>query len=441
MKNYKKFITFSILAVAVFGYTYFYSSLFNDEIWNYGFSYNIASGLIPYRDFNMIVTPLYHFIGAIFITIFGHHLWALHILNAIMISMMIYVMYHNINKKVWLLVPILLLYCYPNYNLFSLFLMIILISICDKDFRNHDIIMGLLCSFLFLTKQTIGISLTIPMLYYSKNKRKNLISFIIPILVFMIYLLWNKAMYDFINYCFLGMFDFTNQNKILFCLPLEITICCVLIYKLYKSKFLNKKLFFILMYQIITIPICDDYHFMIGFTLVLYYVLEIIEIKKYRVKYYIFIIFFITIYWNYTINNYGNLHLYNDKNSYLYGRYVDQYIEDNITSISTYMENTKENYNYIYLLTQNSYEIKMNTSLKINKFDLINNGNMGYQGSVHYLKEINNNCSNQKCMFILYKYEFEAGNISQTNKRIVNSIKDNYLLKEEYGDFDIYINQ
>ena len=30
----------------------------NDEIWNYGFSYNLAPGLIPYKDFNIIQAPL-----------------------------------------------------------------------------------------------------------------------------------------------------------------------------------------------------------------------------------------------------------------------------------------------------------------------------------------------------------------------------------------------
>ena len=27
-----------------------------DEVWNYGFAHNIYSGLVPYKDFNMILT-------------------------------------------------------------------------------------------------------------------------------------------------------------------------------------------------------------------------------------------------------------------------------------------------------------------------------------------------------------------------------------------------
>ncbi|MFR1776822.1 MAG: hypothetical protein ACLSW4_02030 [Clostridia bacterium] len=33
-----------------------------DEIWNFNFARNIANGLIPYKDFNMLQTPLLTFI-------------------------------------------------------------------------------------------------------------------------------------------------------------------------------------------------------------------------------------------------------------------------------------------------------------------------------------------------------------------------------------------
>ena len=54
-----------------------------DEIWNYGFAYNIATGLIPYKDFNMIITPLFPILGAIFLSIFGKNLIVYHIFNAL----------------------------------------------------------------------------------------------------------------------------------------------------------------------------------------------------------------------------------------------------------------------------------------------------------------------------------------------------------------------
>ena len=436
----KKGFFFIICCCFIFCYSYFYSRLFNDEIWNYGFAYNISLGMIPYRDFNMIITPFYAFLSSLFIVLFGHHLWSIHILNAIMISSMLFIMWDVLKEKVLLVFPVILLYCYPGYNLFSLFLVIIFIYICDKKNPYQDLVMGLLCSVLFLTKQTVGFCFMIPTIYYAKNKMKCFISFSVPIMIFLIYLIYHQALYSFLDYCFLGMFDFSTANKILFFLPIEIVICIILLFSIIKSRGKNRQIFYILMYQIITIPIMDDYHFMIGFIPVLYYWLEYVELKKYKIKYYFLIVLFVIMYWNYLSNGYGTCHYYSDKSSYLYGRYVDQYIEDSISVISEYMEKVKSDYDSIFLFTQNSYEIKMNTSYLINKFDLINNGNMGYHGSFKYIDEIENTCLNHRCLFIVYKYEinFEDLNANQTNVDIIDFVYKNYPKKEEVDVFEIF---
>ena len=44
------------------------------------------------------------------------------------------------------------------------------------------------------------------------------------------------------------------------------------------------------------------------------------------------------------------------------------------------------NTDYIEINTQSS--IKLNLDIPINKYDIINNGNMGYNGSKNYIKEI-----------------------------------------------------
>ncbi len=440
MVNYKKVLCFLGGCCLFFVYSYFFSTLFNDEIWNYGFSYNIANGLVPYRDFNMIITPLYSFIGSIFIIVFGHHLWSIHILNSIMIVFMLWLIYRKIGKKVLLFVPVLLLYCYPGYNLFSVFLIIILLYICEEDFKYYDFIMGLLCGLLFLTKQTIGICMFVPMIYYSKRKIKSIISFLCSILIFIIYLVWNNAFYQFIDYCFLGMFDFGNHNKVLLFLPIEIFICVFLGIRLLKSKFLDKRVFYLLMFQIVTVPIMDDYHFMIGFMPVYLYILDHICMKDYRFKYYVIIAFFSFGFWNYMANGYSNIYLYQDKKSYLYGRYIPEYIEKNITDISEYMESIKDDFDYVFLLTQNSYMVKLNTSYSINKFDLINNGNMGYRGSEKYIQELKDQCERKKCLFMIYKYEIDVDNPkgNQTNFDILNYVSTSYDMIQEVSNFILY---
>ena len=88
------------------------------------------------------------------------------------------------------------------------------------------------------------------MIYYSKRKVKSFITFIIPLLIFLLYLYMHDALYHFINYCFLGLFDFGTNNAVYIFLIFEIPIIIYLVVKLLKSRFLDKKIFYILMFQI-----------------------------------------------------------------------------------------------------------------------------------------------------------------------------------------------
>ena len=60
-RNYKYFILF----IVYLAWFLIIQPNDYDEIWNYGFSYNMASGYLPYRDFNMIITPLFNFLISI----------------------------------------------------------------------------------------------------------------------------------------------------------------------------------------------------------------------------------------------------------------------------------------------------------------------------------------------------------------------------------------
>ena len=61
-----------------------------DEIWNYGFAHNIYNGLIPYKDFNMVLTPLFPFLMALPFYIFGSSMLVFHITNALILTILIF---------------------------------------------------------------------------------------------------------------------------------------------------------------------------------------------------------------------------------------------------------------------------------------------------------------------------------------------------------------
>lgn len=56
-------ISFFVIMMLLFASTVLIRKLANlDEIWNFNFARNIANGLIPCNDFNMLQTPLLSFI-------------------------------------------------------------------------------------------------------------------------------------------------------------------------------------------------------------------------------------------------------------------------------------------------------------------------------------------------------------------------------------------
>ena len=70
----KYIILFLIVFLLTFIFGFFFYSIYIDEVWNYGFAYSISKGLIPYKDFNMVITPLYPFLLSFFINLFGNYL-------------------------------------------------------------------------------------------------------------------------------------------------------------------------------------------------------------------------------------------------------------------------------------------------------------------------------------------------------------------------------
>ena len=99
---------------------------------------------------------------------------------------------------------------------------------------DYDDIIAFIVGLIFISKQSIGMCLFLPLLFYSKKKIRSIIIFMIPFIVLCIYLFFNDALFDFFNYCFLGMIDFNNSNREFSIFTvLEIFVC---IYKMLSIK-------------------------------------------------------------------------------------------------------------------------------------------------------------------------------------------------------------
>ena len=110
-----------------------------DELWNFNFANNVAKGLVPYRDFNMVQTPLLPMVNAIFLAIFGNELIVMRILACLLCAGVLFTFYKILNilkanKGISLFTVMALFYVLKDYfcmdyNFAVLFVTLIIIYI------------------------------------------------------------------------------------------------------------------------------------------------------------------------------------------------------------------------------------------------------------------------------------------------------------------------
>lgn len=103
----------------------------------------MTKGLTLYKDFSVVTTPLYYFIGSVFIKIFGNYIISTQIFDAILISSIFLLMFKQIKWKAgFVLLPII--FKFPNsYTLFSLFWIMLIIYIINKE-KYNDVSVGII---------------------------------------------------------------------------------------------------------------------------------------------------------------------------------------------------------------------------------------------------------------------------------------------------------
>lgn len=407
----------------------------SDEIWNYGFAYNISNGLIPYRDFNMVITPFFPFLSSIFLIIFGKSLFIYHIFNAIICTIIFYFMKKNINKSYYIVYSLLLLFSLPNYSLFSILLLYILIYL--EDNKKSDILIGVLLGLTFLTKQNIGIMLIIPSLFIKEKKKiKNrALGFIVPNIIFLIYLIFTDSLLLFIDYAFLGLSSFASEN-IVISIWGSLTVVSI-IYLLYEYIIKKDiKILYLLCFQILAYPMFDTYHVMIPFIPVLGYYLSHLNLVV-KVTQITFCVFVGSIF-IYNISNIinGTNKFPNDTYAYKF-RPLDDITSHNIKRVAKYL---KENKN-VYIINANAYVYKLEANIPINKYDLLNDGNLGKNGDIKIIKDLDNKCKKDTCTFLMREDEIGNNTLSQTNQNIIKYIDKNYKKVGNIVDLTIYRNE
>lgn len=406
-----------------------------DEIWNYGFAHNIYKGLVPYRDFNMIITPFYPFFLSLGFHLFGSHILIIHLEQAILFLFLISFLSKLVKENgmfllLFLFFPISL--TFPSYNFFLLFLFVYLIYL--EKFQKSDYWIGFVLALGVLTKQSVGVCLLLPSLFYWKDKekiRKRMIGFLGPVTIFVVYLVLTKSLTDFVNFCFLGLFDFALENNhhpyvgyLVFLLFLGVAIY------LLKRNPKNVENYYCIAFLSIMFPLFGSYYMQIAFFGILLMIFLNFNVNlKISLNFFFFSILLgiSTI----ILFHYPSKIIYpNDINHFEY-KLIDAKTIKVTKELETFVRENKGR--EILYLNSNAYYIKLVNDLPINHFDLINAGNWGYHGSDRLFSEV---LKHKDAIFVIDKSELE---LKQTDKRILDYILRNGTKIHSISVFDIYL--
>lgn len=442
-----------------------------DEIWNFSYIYKMSNGLLPYKDLNIIVTPLFHIIGVAFFKIFGKSLLSFKIYNifiCITTYFTIFKIFKNLNiKKKNSIIYLLLIFLLTsglvnggaNYNLLAIEFVLITILLVVKNKQNY-IVYGLLTFITALTKQNIGLYLAIGLTGYILASKKNIVKKMLKMyitvyisgIIFLFILNKMGILYDFYSYAFAGIMEFKNNNfkltiyTIIFLL--EIFMCMFNIYitnnkKIKIDKSIKNNIINILVISVpmllVAYPIFNWFHIMTSFLVIplsFIYLLDQTFLKDIITKEKIAIIIlfiFILIKIIETMNGICDVKIIKDKTNPYYGVLISKENEENIHKIVQYILRNKENNIDTKILSFDAMCYTILTDDNNKNFDLPFLGNLGKDGEEGLIQEIKQ-LKNTK---ILIKTN-EKDVFWQESKKVRKYIKDNYEKEGTIEEFDIY---
>ncbi len=407
-----------------------------DEVNCFGFSYNIARGLIPYKDFNMVMGPLYSLIMTPLIKLIGNYYIVFKLEHCVIYSLIFTFIYEKFNIKTLF---IFFIFCARDtlfgYNSFVLILFLAILLLHDSKVKSKNIIIGILIGIIIMTKQNIGFCLLIVYLLINRHKIKECFSVFISVIPVIIYLIINNTVKEYIDFCYLGLGSFFDNLYIdLNSIVGYLIFFVPFVYMILKRKKNDPEILYILAFQSISIPIFDEQHIFAGAVPIVYYIL--LKNNNYIIDYYIksFTTVFFVIFIGVSLKG-SKLMI---ENNFLKYQLVNKNVPNYLKKYSNYIDN---NSNYrIYLFMENAYLLKIYRNEPIDFYDMIDKGNMG-SNEKYYVEKMEKDCSNKKCMFILDSY-FYNDKYYQGMEIFKDSVEKNNEFLEVLPSGDkVYINK
>lgn len=436
MKKYVSYLKYVFVFVAALIFLNFIPFDL-DEIWNYGFMHNMYEGLVPYKDFNMVITPFFPFLFSLPFYIFGSNLLVVNVCQSILITAVFILLEKLFGKTAYLLLIILFFnydMIYASYNFFAFFLFLLLLWMEKKEV--NDYLIGVVIGFAVLTKQSIGGCLALVSLFYLfKDYRKffkRVGGALIPTFVFIIYMFISNCYKEFWDLCIMGMFDFGKQNYIGSTWVIIVFVLCLgfIIYKIVKDK-KNINNYYILAFSSITIPMFDYFHFKYFLLGLLFLVLGKVNLKKLNLDLLMYGCIGGIVLVNLLVTFQDKGVYPNNINHFEYRYISNKHIKETKEVSNKLMKYQERG---VLFLFEQSYYYKIVNDLKIDYFDLINTGNWGYDGSKKLEKALKDK---KDYVFVINKYSYIDA--KQTDKVALNYVLENGTKIDEVYNFEFYV--
>lgn len=298
-KNIKNIIGYVLILLATIATLRIPYIVNGDELWTFANTYKLYNGISLYNENNIIVTPLFFWIGNVFFKVLGPTFFTYKIYNVILIWSL-YVGTNNLLKncnikpKISLILTLVFMLIYriltgvgANYTTLTLVLLVIGVNnlVKNKDKKVNILFQGIITFLILMTKQNIGIYYLMALSVYiftKQDKIKNIFklgtTIVIPGLIFLGYMYCTGELYNFINYAFLGIGEFAQNNIIvegytptLILISVQIVTFILAISQILENKKKNKKdeilkilLIFSVANLLLAYPIFNLYHVTTG---------------------------------------------------------------------------------------------------------------------------------------------------------------------------------
>ena len=442
MKNNVKYII--LFFVFLFSMIFVYIPFRMDTYVNYGFSYGIANGQIPYKDFNLIVPLFGPFIYSILL-FFNKSILVFYIEQSILLVLFSKLLFKMMDRKAWIIIVALFCpfifsfaYClFPGYNFLILFEMLLLVYLHDNN--KSDKLIGFIAGISLLTKQNIGIFILLVTIFYPflKNKKQSLVRFIysmIPVLIFFVYLLLSNSFLNFINLCFLNLYEFTGnfQVKTLYLILFIISLFIVFI-SFFNKKDKNISYYYLFGYIPIVYPLIESHH--VSLFLFFAFIVMIYNMNFKVTKLIPFISFIIIIIFIFLLDFIGRINYFKFK-FYSFHNFPAELlpysVKEEHDEIIKYVPGKKVI--YVGDPSQTIF-FTSTTSSPLNMYYILFKGNQGYNGRKNLIANIKNE---KNTYFIISKFVVCYDKGCQFDMSIPELIENNYKLVKELDNFSIY---